>query len=168
MYCNFDDFLNTKSCTKNFSINDYRRNSFLTLQENKYRKQVNENVASPIIVQKTYSDFFSQSNIAILQNRIKNELYFRTNKKFISKEDQDENSLRIVMKHIFMEYGHLNSVDGLNHQFIEYVMPDIISSAKQYVGYIDKINSPIEPIARPLNANKKGRNQLRSITTVWS
>lgn len=168
MYSDFNNFLNEKTNSKDFSINDFRRNSFLVLQDNKYRKQVIKQVASPLILEKTYSAFFSQKNIDVLQVSIKNELFSRTNKRFVLEEDQDENSLKIVMKYIFTEHGNVDSVEKLNSKLIEYVMPDILSGVKQYIGYVDKINSPLDPINRPLNANKKGRNQLRSVTTVWN
>lgn len=169
MFCDLTEIEN-KSC-KNLSLNDLRRNSFLVIQSNNYNNQANKNIRKVRDQSNVSTEFFSKKNIAVLQQLIKTELLKRTQNKFSLSVDQDETSLLLVMKNIYSEYGNLDSVTTqikkLNYYVIEFIMPDIITGVKQYHGYIDKINKPLEPINRPINVNNKGRKQTRSTTTLF-
>lgn len=169
MYRDLSDFSNSenKKCFQQ-SLNNYRENSFLAIQENKYINKVNS-----IDISKVYPIFFSAQNIGLLQQMIKDELFKQTRGKFILVVDQDEKSLREVMNNVIKNENIIldNLVvqnKKLNQKVLEFVMPNIITSIKQYDGYIKKINSPLQPMNRPINVNGKGRKQLRSITTVWN
>ncbi len=168
----YSDIKDTKSNISevNLSFNDLRRNSFLVIQENKYREKIQNNVNAIINNNKNNSIslskiFFSKDNVNKIQLLLKQELFRRTKGKVILKVDQDPNDINIVMKHIFSETTFSNEnienkIKKLNINVINYVIPEIITNIKQYYIYIQDISNPIKPIDRPINVNNKGRKAL--------
>ncbi|AYV78269.1 MAG: hypothetical protein Edafosvirus8_19 [Edafosvirus sp.] len=116
--------------------------------------------------------FFSNENIKRIQNMIKKEIYNKTEGKF-KVDDQDESDLLVAMRATFMNYGDflpdkiIHQVKLLNKRVVCDVLPDMITNIKQYYSYIDEINKPIQPIARPLNVSHAGRRTLPSLTSAW-
>jgi hypothetical protein len=117
--------------------------------------------------------FFSPKNIQRIQKKIKEEVFKRTNGKFRLDEDQDENSLLIMMRAYYLDNSRFLSekpiryVKLLNKGVIGFVVPDIITNIKQAYSYQLEINQPIKPIDRPINMNSAGRRTLPSVTTTW-
>lgn len=118
-------------------------------------------------------EFFSPENIERIQRKIKFSVKEMTQGKFRMDADQDEMELITVMGNIYAEYGkHIDhgikrQVKELNKMLLDHIMPDIVTNIQQYYGYIKEINSPLQPIARPLNVNRAGRKTLPSMTSVW-
>ena len=116
--------------------------------------------------------YFSPENIKRIQKMLKREVYQRTNGQF-SISDQDEADLLIAMRAVFLEHCRflpfkiISQVKNLNNKVIQEIVPDMISNLKQHYDYIKEINSPIKPIARPLNVNHAGRKSLPALSTLY-
>ena len=117
--------------------------------------------------------FFSNDNMKRIQQKIKEEVYRRTNGQYTLDEDQDESDLMITMRAIYLDKCKnlldqpIRQVKLLNQQTVDYIVPDMITNIKQYFGYVKDINKPLTPMMRPMNVNNAGRKLLPSITTLW-
>lgn len=159
----------------NMTIQDIYRTPFLFLQSHHNNFGDMADVALKGI--QSNSDlsklFFSDDNMKRLQRNIKREVFKRTNGQFKLDMDQDQNDLFVVMRAVYMEHGRflpnriVHQVKRLNEKVIDEVVPGILVNIKQYHGYLKEINKPLDPIARPVNANHAGRKLLPSITTTF-
>ena len=110
-------------------------------------------------------DFFSKSNINILQNHIRYQVYRKMDKVI---DNQSELDLKIIMTSIYETYGKNQSenikdqVSELNNIVIDKSVTNIITNLKQYLGYvIDKSSLPM-PMDRPsYNINSEQNKSLR-------
>lgn len=158
----------------NLTIQDIFRTPFLFTQE--HRKNYVNLYSTALKGIQTGSElsklFFSDRNIIRLQNMIKREIYNRTNKQFKLDVDQDQQSLLIVMRAVYLEYARflpaqiVRQVKRLNEKVVTEIVPDMLTNIRQEYGYLKEINKPLAPIARPQNVNNAGRKTLPSITTV--
>lgn len=118
-------------------------------------------------------EFFSDVNIKRLQKMIRNEVHERSFGRFKLSVDQDKQDLLVAMERIYNAHGRnlptqiIRQTKILNKKLIDDIVPEILTTIKQYYGYIKDISTPIEPIARPMNVNNAGRQELPSITTLW-
>jgi len=119
------------------------------------------------------NEFFSDSNMKRLQKTIKTEIYKRSDGRFKISVDQDKQDLILAMEGIYAEHGRnlptgiVRQTKFLNKTLIDDIVPGILIAIKQYYGYIKDISTPVQPIARPMNVNNAGRQELPSITTLW-
>uniref|UniRef100_A0A6C0E8Y7 Minor capsid protein P8 central region domain-containing protein n=1 Tax=viral metagenome TaxID=1070528 RepID=A0A6C0E8Y7_9ZZZZ len=117
--------------------------------------------------------FFSNENMKRIQKKIKQEVYNRSKGKFKLEEDQEESDLFLVMREVYlMEAKHLpnhivRQTKILNDKVVKAIIPDMMTAIKQYYGYAQDINKPLQPIMRPMNVNSAGRKMLPSLTSVY-
>ncbi len=117
--------------------------------------------------------FFSDENMKRIQKKIKEEVIRRTKGQYQLDEDQDESDLTIVMRAVYLDKCKnlpgetVRQVKLLNQQTVDYIVPDLISNIKQYFGYINDINKPLQPMMRPMNVSSSGRRLLPSVTTLY-
>jgi hypothetical protein len=117
--------------------------------------------------------FFSSENMQRIQKKIKQEIKERTNGQFKVEVDQDENTLLLAMRNIFLEESRflptriIHQVKELNQKVVDSIVPDMITEIKQYYGYLRDVNEPLRPMNRPINVSSAGRRALPSITTTW-
>jgi len=118
--------------------------------------------------------FFSKENMRRLHKAIKEEVTVRTNNNFSLDVEQDESSLLIAMRAIFLQYGRflpyniVRQVKRLNRQVVNNIVPDMVTLIKQSYGYEKEINKPLQPIPRPLNVNNRGRKTLPALSTYFT
>ena len=118
--------------------------------------------------------FFSKDNQHRLQQKIKQSVLKMSQSKFNLVVDQDPMNLLLSMRYVYLEKSKdlpdkiVHQVKLLNEQTLNFIMPDIMSNIKQYYGYLQEINNPVEQLPRPININAKGRKTLPSITTQWT
>jgi hypothetical protein len=116
--------------------------------------------------------YFSDKNIAKIQEMIKISVYRESKGKFRLDVDQDESDLLVTMRYIYIEHAlHLpthikEQVNVLNKKTINYIVPDMLTNIKQQYMYLKDISEPIKTIDRPLNVSS--RKQLPSTTNIWS
>lgn len=117
--------------------------------------------------------FFSESNLKRIQKKIRREIYNRSYGKFRLKVDQNVLHLIIAMKAVVRLYAKflptkiVRQVKRLNDETVQYIVPDLMTNLKQQYSYIQDITNPLQPLPDPINVNRAGRRQLRSVTAVW-
>jgi hypothetical protein len=118
--------------------------------------------------------FFTMDNMKRIQEKIKKEVFIRTNGKYVLDVDQKESDLLVVMRAVFISdadnspYKLVHQVKLLNHRTVERIVPDMISMIKQDEKYLDDISKPINPIPLPVNVSKAGLRSLPSATTTFN
>ncbi len=92
--------------------------------------------------------FYSQTNISILQQMIKNKVYEYSKYKI---SDQDQTELSIVMRKVDVWYSNnpieyekfADEVIRLNKIVVSLTLPKIISEIKSYIKYLRDVKNPI-------------------------
>lgn len=114
--------------------------------------------------------FFSKENIELINKQIIMTVYKKSNKSFLVCP-QDENSLIIVMRYVFLEYAkHLpydikGQIKELNCRVTSEVVPTIITNADQKIGYLRDINTIAVGPPLPVNTNNLNRS-LPSVSNI--
>lgn len=116
--------------------------------------------------------FMSQQNVDLLQDRIRYEVYKRSNGEFII-DRQDDLNLQIIMRSIYFQYAknqpnHIREqIQELNDLVVEDAVPKILSQIVGYQYYlVDASQNPV-PLSHPVNLNSAGRKQLPSVTKTF-
>ena len=109
--------------------------------------------------------YFSQSNIDYLQDQIIERVFKKSFGKYkVGKQSEEE--LTIIMRSIYLQFGKNNDsqlqlqIDELNEKVLEYCIPNIITNAEQYLGYVKKITSKREVMEKPKYVHVKGDKTL--------
>lgn len=115
--------------------------------------------------------FFSKRNMDILQAKIRKTVFDRTNGEHLIGE-QSITELEIVMRAIFLQYARYSGdlreqVLQLDKMVIEETVPKIISSIKQYMGYLYDVQQLPIPIDLPKNLSSRGTKMLNSVTSTF-
>ena len=104
----------------------------------------------------TLSDtYFSSNNIDFLQNAIKYGVYKKSNKRYVI-DKQDTDTLKIIMRSIFLQYSKNNSeniknqIDTLNQLVLDYAIPQVYSSAQSYITYRKDASTLAVPMSNPI------------------
>lgn len=103
--------------------------------------------------------YFSKENIRRIQKAIKKEFYIHTKGQFLLETDQDDNDLIIAMRGVYYTHAKfrptklIQQVKQLNMMTVQYILPDMISEAKQEYEYLREINRPLQPLMRPINVH---------------
>ena len=112
--------------------------------------------------------FFSLQNIQILQNGIRAGIYNMSNGQYVI-GDQDCDSLKIIMRSIFLQYAanqpdnFQNQITQLNKLILDYCIKQVYSEAQGYMKYINDVSTLAVPIAHPVMANDNDRQlELKS------
>jgi len=113
-----------------------------------------------IIEETALSDiFFSDMNMDAVQKSIRYKVHENTSK-VIAK--QSENTLYIIMRSIMLQYGNfkvsatnlVDEIQNLNKMVIDYSSENITSNVRQYMGYLDDIQTLPVPLDRAMYNNK--------------
>ena len=138
--------------------------------ENSIQKTLMKSIYEPTPIGEL---FFSPENINRIQQKIKYEVFVRTNGKYKLEIDQNETDLFVVMRDVLITcgvnspYKIVHQVKELNKRTIERILPDMITIIKQDDEYIKQLDKPIDPIPLPVCLNSKGRLSLPSVTTTF-
>lgn len=155
---------------ENYYMPSYEQNTNNWATENSIQKTMLKSIHTPTPLGEL---FFTKDNINRIQQKIKYEVFVRTNGKYKLEVDQNESDLLIVMRDVYITdamnnpYKIVHQVKVLNHRVIEKIVPDMISMIKQDDEYIKQLDRPIDPIPLPVNVSKAGRLSLPSVTTVF-
>lgn len=105
--------------------------------------------------------YFSENNIENLQILIRKNVYIKSNKKHFIK-NQDHNSLKIIMKSVYLQYGkNLNTgiqkqVKDLNILVLDYCVGNIINNIEMYLGYRKSVSMLPKPLDLPTYVSDAG------------
>jgi hypothetical protein len=115
-------------------------------------------IVTPNLLNQT---FFSQANIQIIQNKIRREVYDRTNGESLVDEQPIE-QLILVMRAMYLQFGRnmptqiAQQVAELNDHVAEFIVPKIISESSMYLKYMYDISHKPVPLAHPVVLRQKG------------
>lgn len=116
--------------------------------------------------------FMSQQNMDLVQDRIRYDVYKRSNGEYVI-DRQDDLNLQIIMRSIYLQYSRneLNNVkrqiEELNDLVLQETVPKIMSQIEGYKYYlVDASQNPV-PLAHPENLNSAGRKTLPSVTRTF-
>ena len=101
------------------------------------------------------SAYFSAENVRILQNGIRAGVYNKSQKTF-SIGDQNEDTLKIIMRSIFLTHAVniptniTQQIKELNKMVINYCVPQLLGECEGYMKFKDDVSSLVVPIDRPV------------------
>jgi hypothetical protein len=107
--------------------------------------------------------FFSPANFQILQNKIRHDIYIKT-QKVIDPVSSDD--LFMIMRAIYLQYGRnlpykiREQIEELNQYVTEYCVPKIIAEVEMYDTYLKDISSLPVPMIHPMNQSSAGTKSL--------
>lgn len=116
--------------------------------------------------------FFHPRNIKILQDRLKKEIFERSNGRYLI-EDQDDKDLIIVMRSKYIQnarhqpFDIKNQIVELNNLVIDDIIPGVISEIKMNEAYLERAFLPRQIIDHPENVSVTGRKTLPSVTRTF-
>ena len=105
--------------------------------------------------------FFSKKNIEKLQQLLRYNVYIQSNKKH-KIGYQDDTSLKIIMKSIYLQYSKNNSsnikqqVQSLNNLVLDYSVSNILSNIEMYLVYKKNISNLPTPLNNPKYISNNG------------
>jgi len=116
--------------------------------------------------------FFSKANMEIIQNKIRYDVYIKTDKKHII-DRQSEVELEIVMRSTYLQHSPnlpnkiKEQIKYLNDLVANWCIEKIIPEVYQYYGYLKEVEYMPVPLELPQNLSSKGTRTLRSVTTTF-
>ena len=116
--------------------------------------------------------YFSKANMEIIQNKIRYEVYLKTDKKHII-GNQSPVELEIIMRSIYLQHSPnlptqiKEQIKYLNELVTNWCVEKIIPEVYQYIGYLKQVEYMPVPIEHPQNLSSKGTKNLRSVTTTF-
>ena len=132
---------------------DYRKESVASEADDAIRGNV---MANPL-----NQTFFSPANVQIIQNKLRREVYERSNGDFLI-DDQSVDELLIVMRAMYLQYGK-NQLDNIREQIIElnkivtdWCVPKILSECSMHKTYLHDIQNLPVPMEQPVHISQKG------------
>lgn len=117
--------------------------------------------------------FFSMENIKYVQQLIRYNVYKNTDNNYII-DEQDETELLIRMRGIYLQYSKIpgdkrlfkKEINRLNSLVITNLLPDLVSSIEQHLGYLRDSQQPYRIMDRGVNPSVKGEKNLRTVSDI--
>ena len=128
-----------------------------------------KNIISDTPLSKVY---FSEDNIDLIQDELKQAVYNKTDNKYVI-DRQSDTELIIVMRSIFLQnsnnlpYDIKNQIIQLNRLVLDYCIPNVVSGILSYNGYLKDIANPIMPMENPQNVSSAGTKTLKSVSSLF-
>ena len=123
-----------------------------------------------VIVNTPLSDaFFSDKNITKIQNNIRYSIFKQLNFKI---SNQSIHELLIIMRSVFLQNSKNlpnnipKQISVLNNLVIKSIMPNLVSSVKQFDSYISDINTLPVPMEHPENIASAGTRTI-DVTKIF-
>lgn len=116
--------------------------------------------------------FFSAANLKIIQDKIRYEVYLKTDKKY-KIDNQSSVELEVIMRSTYLQHSPnlpnqiKEQIKYLNDLVTNWCVEKIIPEIYQYEGYLKQIEYYPVPIELPVNLSSKGTRNLRSVTTTF-
>jgi hypothetical protein len=105
--------------------------------------------------------YFSPANVQIVQNKIRREVYERSNGEFLI-DPQSADELMIVMRAMYLQYGKnlptniAAQISELNQIVADWCVPKIVAEASMHKTYLNDIQHLPVPMAHPVMLTKTG------------
>jgi len=111
-------------------------------------------------------NFFSKNNIQIIQNGIRAGVFKTSNGQYIIGE-QDCDSLKIIMRSVFLQHAANQSKDiqkqiyELNLIVLDYCINQVYGEAIGYMKYLKDVSTLAVPIALPIQSSQFDRKDFK-------
>lgn len=106
--------------------------------------------------------YFSKENIQHIQNKLREGVYMKSNGQYMIGE-QDCDSLKVIMRSIFLQYSAnmsdniQNQIEALDTMVLNYCIPQVFSEAKAYLKYLSDASSMYVPMSHPVLAKENDK-----------
>lgn len=141
---------------------DYMKNPFLFIQSSpevfhKLSRQMQENQTTLNLLSET---FFGQNNIDLIQQKLINEVYKKTNGQYLISK-QNENDLKSIMQSILFQYPQSKNlsiktqIQQLNNLVVGSAIKDVMSELICYDSYINQLFGPAKIMDYPKATSNK-------------
>ena len=110
--------------------------------------------------------FFTRSNVNIIQNEIRKEVYRMSGPKKYVIDDQDVDEMKMIMRAMYLQYAKNNTfniegqINELNNYIIKWSAPRIMSEIQAYNYYLNDISHMPVPLTQPMNMSSAGTKSL--------
>lgn len=153
--------IDTPTNNKNYNMPLYGEN------KNDNWGNISDNMLKGALTSTPLSElFFSRDNVNRLQQKIKYEVFRRSQGKYLMKTNQNESDLLVVMRAVYISdalnspYRIVHQVKLLNNKVIERIVDEMITNIKTNEEYLNQLDKPINPIPLPVCAASAGRRTL--------
>ena len=105
--------------------------------------------------------FFSPANVQIVQNKLRRDVYDRSNGEFLI-DEQSVDELIIVMRSMYLQYGRNQPTDiqgqitELNQIVADWCVPKILAECSMHKTYLHDIQHLPVPMSHPILMTKTG------------
>lgn len=109
--------------------------------------------------------FFSASNLQIIQNRVRHDIYMKSDRKYLI-APQSTADLQVIMRGIYLAYydkltGSPRAIiASLNDLVAIEAVKNIWTNLQQHVAYIADASTMPQPMSRPVNVSSAGTKSL--------
>lgn len=116
--------------------------------------------------------FFSKANVQLVHDMVRYQVYIRSDKKHLIGE-QSNLDLEVIMRSIYLQFSRnlqdriTEQIKELNMKVVNVILPRILSSIEQYIGYLHRISTLPQEIELPKNVSSKGTRLLRPIFSTF-
>uniref|UniRef100_A0A6C0LMN4 Minor capsid protein P8 central region domain-containing protein n=1 Tax=viral metagenome TaxID=1070528 RepID=A0A6C0LMN4_9ZZZZ len=136
-----------------------------------YRTSVEDSFAADALrgnweVTPLASAFFSRSNVIVIQNLIRKQVYEKSGPKKYIIDDQSVDELTIIMRTMYLQYaqnlpyGVADQIHSLNTLVANWSVPHIMSAVDHYNYYLNDISHMPVPLARSVSLSSAGTKSL--------
>lgn len=145
-------------------LNNFNGSPFQLYENNNVINDKGNNLTGNFCNNNLNKLYFCQSNIDLLQDSIIEGVFKVSNGNKISKQSEDE--LLIIMRSIYLQHSKnqpnniQQQIHELNKLVLDYCIPNIHSSIKQYKGYINDITKQQTVMDKPQSVSIKGEKTL--------
>jgi hypothetical protein len=105
--------------------------------------------------------YFSAANVQIVQNKLRREVYDRSQGEFLI-DPQSVDELLIVMRAMYLQYGKNresgipDQIEELNQLVAEWCVPKILAECSMHRTYLADIEKMPVPLAHPIKLTQTG------------
>jgi hypothetical protein len=105
--------------------------------------------------------FFSPANVQIVQNKLRREVYNRSNGEYLI-DNQSVEELLTIMRAMYLQYGknqptHIREqIMELNQIVADWAVPKIIAECSMHKTYLHDIQNLPIPLSQPVLLTQKG------------
>jgi hypothetical protein len=150
-------------------IGDISKKDHNVSKSDNYSNIKNSILRSVIVNTPLSNAFFSDKNITKIQNNIRYSIFKQLNFKI---SNQSIHELLIIMRSVFLQNSKNlpnnipKQISELNNIVIKSIMPNLVSSVKQFDSYISDINTLPVPMEHPENIASAGKRTI-DVTKIF-
>jgi len=103
--------------------------------------------------------FFSEENLAIIQNGIRAGVFARSNSQYMVGV-QSCDTLKVIMRSVFLQKStnvpntERDQIIAMNNEVLDFCINNVYNEAQGYLKYLDDASSLSVPLAHPTNVNR--------------